>query len=70
MTNIAGKAKTTITNASNAPLPSNNPIEDTMGFVDVNDKINPTLDKMEAEINIAKILSSIVFLIAFMAGIF
>lgn len=55
MTNKAGRKKTTIINASNVPLPSNNPIDETIGLEEVHANIKPTLDKIDAEIKMEKI---------------
>src|SRR5699024_11267805 len=46
---------TTNRNASNAPRPSKSPIDETIGSVDVHDKIKPTLDKIDADTPIEKI---------------
>lgn len=59
----------TIINARSAPLPSNKPIDATIGLEDVIQRINPTPDKIAAEIEIEKVFSSNVFTMAFRAGI-
>src|SRR5699024_2023081 len=62
--NKPGKKNTTNRNASNAPRPSKSPIDETIGSVDVHDKIKPTLDKIDADTPIEKIFSSMVFFTA------
>src|SRR5690625_6716682 len=64
MTNSAGNKKTTKKNANKVPRPNKSPIDEMIGSVDVNDKIKPTLDKMEAGTAIEKTFSLIVFLMA------
>ena len=67
--NIAGRKNSTMINASSAPLPSNNPMEPTIGLEDVIHKINPTLDQIAADIEIEKVFSSSVLIMAFLADI-
>src|SRR5699024_11765521 len=58
--NNPGKKNTTNRNASNAPRPSKSPIDETIGSVDVQDKIKQTLDKIDTDTPIEKIYSLIV----------
>src|SRR5699024_12673129 len=62
--NKPSKKNTTNRSASNAPRPSKSPIDETIGSVDVHDKIKPTLDKIDADTPIEKIFSSMVFFTA------
>jgi len=50
--------------ARKAPRPSNNPMDETTGFDDVIHKINPTLDKIDAETAIENVFSLSVFFMA------
>jgi hypothetical protein len=63
VTSIAGRKVITSINASSAPLPSSNPIEPTIGFDEVSHRINPTLERMDADTAIENSFSSIVFLL-------
>lgn len=56
---MAGRKQITIAKDSNVPRPSNRPMEDTIGFDEVYDRINPTKDKIKADTVIEYIFSSI-----------
>src|SRR5699024_2671427 len=66
-TSSAGSKNKTARNASSAPRPSKRPIEDTIGSDEVADKMNPTLERIDADTPIENVVSSIVIMADFQA---
>lgn len=67
MTSNAGRKMTTNVKANNVPRPSKIPMDDMIGSDDVNHKMNPTLESIDAGTAIEKTFSLMVFSIASIA---